>query len=187
VVSLVPSDFGFEKKIPDGDNMERQVCNDCGWIHYENPRIIVGSVVTFEDQFLLCKRAIHPRKGYWTLPAGFMEQQETSEAGAAREAFEEANAKIKIRDLLSLYNVTHISQIHIMYRAELETPDFSAGEESLEVALFKWDDIPWDELAFPTIYWALHQYKSIKGQERFVPFGNAEGEMLKQSYDILKR
>jgi len=187
VTSTNPTDYGFERKVPDGDSLERHVCSDCGWVHYENPKIVVGSVVTFEDRFLLCKRAIHPRKGFWTLPAGFMEQQETTEDGARREAWEEANADIRIRDLLGIYNITHISQVQIMYRAELAVPDFSAGEESEDVQLFTWDDIPWDNLAFPTVYWALHQYREICDRDTYVPFGNAEGDLLKQSFDIMKR
>lgn len=187
MVSPNPDDYAFERKVPDGDNMERAVCADCGWIHYDNPKVVVGSVVTFEDKFLLCKRAINPRKGFWTLPAGFMEQHETSEEGAIREAHEEANAQIRIRDLLALYNVTHISQVQIMYRAVLDKPEFSAGPESLEVKLFDWSDIPWENLAFPTVYWALHQYREIKDKGSFVPFSNAEGEMLKKSFDMLKR
>jgi len=187
VTSPDPKDYAFERKMPEGDNMQRHVCADCGWIHYENPKVVVGSVVTYGDQFLLCKRAINPRKGFWTLPAGYMEQNETSADGAIREAFEEANACIKIRDLLALYNVTHISQVQIMYRAELEKPEFSAGEESLEVRLFHWGEIPWDDLAFPTVYWALHQFRDIKDQESFVPFGNAEGELLEKSFANLMR
>ncbi len=187
VVSPNPDDYAFERKVPDGDNMERHVCADCGWVHYDNPKVVVGSVVTYEDKFLLCKRAINPRKGYWTLPAGFMEQHETSAEGAIREAYEEANARIRIRDLLALYNVTHISQVQIMYRAVLDNPEFSAGPESLAVALFDWSEIPWDELAFPTVYWALHQYRDIKDLDSFVPFTNAEGDMLKNSYEMLKR
>lgn len=159
--------------------MERHVCSDCGWVHYENPKIVVGSVVTFEDKFLLCKRAIHPRKGFWTLPAGYMEQNETTAEGAIREAYEEALAKIRIRDMLALYNVPHISQVQVMYRATLGKPEFSAGEESLDVQLVSWSEIPWDNLAFPTVYWALHQYEQIKDQESFVPFTNAEGDLLK--------
>lgn len=187
MTTLNPTDFGFEHKVPDGDSFKRHVCKDCGWIHYENPRIIVGSVVTYEEEFILCRRAINPRKGYWTLPAGFMEKQETSSAGAAREAYEEANMRIRIRDLLAIYDVPHISQVQIMYRAVLDKPEFSPGDESLEVALFKWDDIPWDDLAFPTVYWALHQYRSIKDQDSYIPFANPEGDLLKQSFEMLKR
>ncbi len=167
--------------------MERHVCSDCGWVHYDNPKVVVGSVVTYEDKFLLCRRAINPRKGFWTLPAGFMEQHETSAEGAIREAYEEAYAHIRIRDLLALYNVTHISQVQIMYRAVLDKPEFSAGPESLEVRLFDWCEIPWEELAFPTVYWALHQYRDIKDSDSFVPFSNAEGELLKKSFEMLKR
>ncbi|MFT6556728.1 NUDIX domain-containing protein [Sneathiella sp.] len=187
MTSTDPTDYGFKKEVPDGDSLERHVCTDCGWVHYENPKVVVGSVVTHEDRFLLCKRAIHPRKGYWTLPAGYMEQKETTEEGARREAYEEANADIRILDLLGIYNVTHISQVQIMYRAVLDRPEFSAGEESLEVALFSWDEIPWDELAFPTVYWALHHFRDVRDQDRFVPFGNAEGELLKTSFEIMKR
>lgn len=182
-----PYDYGFEKKVPDGDSLERHVCSDCGWIHYVNPKIVVGSVVTYEDKFLLCKRAIDPRKGYWTLPAGYMEEKETTEQGAKREALEEANAAITLTGMLALYNIPHISQVQIMYRAHLEKPEFSAGPESEEVRLFTWDDIPWSELAFPTVYWALHQFREIESRTSFIPFGNATDEMLKKSFNILKR
>ncbi len=187
MTSTNPKDYGFERKIPKGDSLERHVCTDCGWVHYENPKVVVGSVVTYEDRFLLCRRAIFPRKGFWTLPAGFMEEKETTEEGARREAMEEAGAHIRIRDLLGIYNITHISQVQIMYRAVLDKPDYSVGEESEEVGLFTWDEIPWENLAFPTVYWALHQYRTIQDQQSFVPFGNAEGDLLKRSYDIMKR
>ncbi|OUR76862.1 NUDIX hydrolase [Alphaproteobacteria bacterium 46_93_T64] len=187
MTSTNPKDFGFVREIPEGDSFERDVCSDCGWINYVNPKVVVGSVVTFEDKFLLCRRAINPRKGFWTLPAGFMEQKETTEEGAIREAYEEANANIRIRDMLGIYNITHISQVQIMYRAVLDVPEFSAGPESLEVELFTWDEIPWKDLAFPTVYWALHQYNSIKNEDRFIPFSNAEGDMLTKSFEIMKR
>ncbi|TNE36896.1 MAG: NUDIX domain-containing protein [Alphaproteobacteria bacterium] len=187
MTSTDPKDYGFERKIPEGDNVERHVCADCGWVHYENPKIVVGSVVTYEGQFLLCRRAIHPRKGYWTLPAGYLEQNESTADGAMREAFEEATARIRIRDLLALYSVTHISQVQIMYRAVLDSPDFAAGPESLEVELFDWEDIPWDDLAFPTVYWALHQYREIADKESFTPFANATGDLLKKSFEIIRR
>lgn len=187
MASTNPDDYAFERKIPAGDNMERHVCADCGWVHYDNPKVVVGSVVTFENKFLLCKRAINPRKGYWTLPAGFLEQKETTEEGASREAFEEANANIRIRDLLAVYSVTHISQVQIMYRAVLDQPEFSAGPESQEVKLFEWEEIPWNDLAFPTVYWALHQYRQIKDMDSFAPFANATGDMLEQSLRILRR
>lgn len=182
-----PDDFGFEKKVPDGDSLERDVCSDCGWVHYVNPKIVVGAVVTYGDKFLLCKRAIEPRNGYWTLPAGYMEEKETTEQGAMREALEEANADITLTGMLALYNIPHISQVQIMYRAHLEAPEFSAGVESEDVRLFTWDEIPWSDLAFPTVYWALHQYRQIADETTFLPFGNATDEMLKTSFDILKR
>lgn len=187
MTSTDPADFGFTREVPTGDSIERDVCTDCGWVHYVNPKIVVGSVVTFENKFLMCRRAIHPRKNFWTLPAGYMENKETTEQGAAREAMEEANAAIQIRDLLGIYNITHISQVQIMYRAELASPDFSAGPESLEVELFTWDEIPWGELAFPTVYWALHHYDQIKNKDSFIPFGNADGDLLAKSLEIMKR
>jgi ADP-ribose pyrophosphatase YjhB (NUDIX family) len=125
---------------------------------------------------MLCRRAIEPRRGFWTLPAGFMEQGETTEEGARREAMEEANAEIELRDLLAIYNIPRIAQVQIMYRAALKSPSFSAGEESLEVALFEWDDIPWDELAFPSVYWALTQFRSVMDKPVIAPFTNPEGE-----------
>ena len=170
-------DSSFSRRIPDGDSLPRAVCDHCGFINYENPKIVVGSVVTYQDKFLMCRRAIEPRRGYWTLPAGFMEKGETSEQGAQREAREEANAEIRIRDLLAVYNIPRISQVQLMYRAELVDPEVSAGEESLEVAFFTWDEIPWDELAFPSVYWALTQFASVLDQTRIIPFGNPEGEL----------
>lgn len=166
----------FSRRVPEGDTFDRSVCDTCGFVDYVNPKIVVGSVVTHGDKFLLCRRAIAPRIGYWTLPAGFMEEGETSEQGAAREAMEEANAAIEIRDLLAVYNIPRISQVQLMYRATLPTPDFSAGPESLEVGLFAWDDIPWDELAFPSVHWALNQFRSVIDQDGVVPFSNPQGE-----------
>lgn len=167
--------IAFSRRIPDGDNFQRAVCDTCGFIDYVNPKIVVGSVVTHGDKFLLCRRAIEPRRGYWTLPAGFMEEGETSQEGARREAMEEANAAIEIRDLLAVYNIPRISQVQLMYRATLLTPDFSAGAESLEVGLFSWEQIPWDELAFPSVHWALTQFRSVVGQDAVVPFSNPAG------------
>lgn len=174
-----PSQMGnFRTRVPDGDNRDRLVCDNCGLIHYDNPRIVVGSLVTYEDKYLLCKRAIEPRYGYWTHPAGFMEEQETTEEGAKREAHEEACIDIVIDGLLAIYNIPRISQVQIFYKAHLETPDFGPGPESLEVVLFDWDDIPWKELAFPTVYWALKQSREVMGQAVFAPFTNPEGETV---------
>lgn len=168
--------IAFSRRVPEGDTFDRSVCDTCGFVDYVNPKIVVGSVVTHGDKFLLCRRAIEPRYGFWTLPAGFMEEGETSEQGAAREAMEEANAAIEIRDLLAVYNIPRISQVQLMYRATLPTLDFSAGSESLEVGLFAWGDIPWDELAFPSVHWALNQFRSVIDQDAVVPFSNPQGE-----------
>lgn len=166
----------FSRRVPSGDNLPRDICDRCGFIHYVNPKVVVGSVVTYDGKFLLCRRAIEPRLGFWTLPAGFMEQGETTAEGARREAREEANADIVLRDVLAIYNIPRIAQVQIMYRAELARGEFSAGEESLEVALFSWEDIPWDELAFPSVHWALSQFRSVMSEEVIAPFTNPEGE-----------
>ncbi len=143
------------RAIPAGDDRERATCLDCGFIHYENPKIIVGAVARLDGRFLLCRRAIEPRRGFWTLPAGYMELGETPEAGAEREAWEEARARIRIDGLLAIYSVPRISQVQLIYRADLIDPAIAAGPESEAVGLFAWDEIPWAELAFPTVRWSL--------------------------------
>ncbi len=168
--------MSFSRRVPTGDSLPRDICDSCGFIHYDNPKLVVGSVVTHEGRFLLCRRAIEPRKGFWTLPAGFMEHGETVEEGARREAREEANADIRIRDLLAVYSIPRIAQVQIMYRAELAAPEISPGVESLEVGLFAWEDIPWGELAFPSVHWALTQFRSVADQTVITPFVNPEGE-----------
>lgn len=165
----------IHKRIPADDTFERLVCDECGFINYVNPIIVVGSVCTWEDKFLLCKRSIEPRKGFWTIPAGFMEERETSIEGAMREAQEEACAEIEIDSLLGVYNIARISQVQLIYRAKLVTPDIAAGPESLEVGLFTWDEIPWDELAFPSVHWALGHFREVEGQTDFA--ARAEGAM----------
>ncbi len=164
----------FQMEIPEGDERERRVCRHCSFIDYQNPKIVAGSVVTSGDQILLCRRAIDPRKGYWTLPAGFMELGETAEDAATREAMEEACAQIEIDRILSVYSVPRIGQVQIMFRAELVS-DIAPGPESLEVALFDWADIPWAELAFPTVVWALTHFAQTRGQTGFAPFLNPPG------------
>ncbi len=144
--------------IPPGDNRERHVCNDCDTIHYVNPRIITGCLPVWDDRVLLCLRAIDPRKGYWTLPAGFLENGETIAAGAARETEEEANARVADLELYTVFSLPHISQAYMFYRAQLSDLDFSSGEESLDVRLFKEHEIPWDNLAFPVINKSLQYY-----------------------------
>lgn len=137
--------------IPPGDNRERFVCDQCGTIHYQNPRNVVGTVPVWGEQVLLCRRAIEPRYGYWTLPAGFMEMGETTAEAAARETLEEAGARVEVQTLFTLLNVPQVHQVHLFYLARLVDPGFEAGEESLEVRLFDEADIPWDEIAFPTV------------------------------------
>ena len=165
----------FTRRVPDGDTAERYVCGQCGHIAYSNPKIVVGSVVAHEGRILLCRRAIEPRKNFWTLPAGFLEEHETPQAGARREAKEEACADIVLEALLAVYAVPHISQVQLMYRAHFSVPDFSPGPESLETKLFEWDDIPWKELAFPSVKWALEHYRQTRDQAVFAPFGNPGG------------
>lgn len=137
--------------IPSGDNRERYVCARCGIIHYENPKVVVGSIPEWEDRILLCRRAIQPRHGLWTLPAGFMERGETTREGAVRETLEEANARVEIGRLYSLFNLPHVDQVYMLFRARLLDLDFSPGDESLEVRLFAEHEIPWEELAFQAI------------------------------------
>ncbi|AJX16471.1 ADP-ribose pyrophosphatase [Burkholderia ubonensis] len=138
-------------RIPPGDNRERFVCDQCGTIHYQNPRNVVGTIPVWGEQVLLCRRAIEPRYGFWTLPAGFMEMGETTAEAAARETLEEAGARVEVQNLFTLLNVPHVHQVHLFYLARLVDPAFEAGEESLEVKLFDEADIPWDEIAFPTV------------------------------------
>lgn len=145
-------------RIPPGDSLPRHVCVDCGTIHYQNPKIVVGAIPEWGDRVLLCRRAIEPRHGYWTLPAGFMENAESTAEAAARETLEEACARIEVGDLFTLISVPHINQVHIVYRAQLLDLEFGPGEESLEVALFEEKDIPWDEIAFRTISMTLRHY-----------------------------
>ena len=145
-------------RIPADDTRERHVCNSCGSIHYQNPRNVVGSIPVHRDQVLLCRRAIEPRLGYWTLPAGFMELGESTSAGAVRETLEEAGALVEIGPLYSILNVPHAEQVHLFYLATMSTPHFAAGEESLEVALFDEKDIPWAEIAFPTVKQTLEWF-----------------------------
>jgi ADP-ribose pyrophosphatase YjhB (NUDIX family) len=141
--------------IPQDDNRPRHVCSHCGIIHYQNPKMVIGSIPVWQHngdtQILLCKRAIEPRHGYWTLPAGFMENNETTTEAACRETVEEAGANIELHQLFSLLNVPHVHQVHMFYRATLLDLDYAPGIESLEVKLFSEADIPWDDIAFLTV------------------------------------
>jgi len=147
------------KAVPEGDNRKRLVCPDCGYIAYQNPKIVAGALCLYEDRFLLCRRAIEPRKGFWTFPAGYLELNESTAEGAVREAREEANAEIVIEGLIGIFELPHISQLYVIHRARLAKPEYSVGDESTEVALFHWDDIPWDDLAFSSVTWALEQHR----------------------------
>ncbi|MGB1580783.1 MAG: NUDIX hydrolase [Nevskiales bacterium] len=157
-----------ERRVPEGDSLERDVCPACDTIHYSNPNVVVGCIPVWEDKILLCKRAIEPRLGYWTLPAGFLEHNETTSQAGARETWEEACAKVEVGELFSMINVPYIGQIHMFYRAELIKPEFSAGIESTDVKLVTEDEIPWDEIAFPTVAhtlrWFLEDRKAGKFQ-----------------------
>lgn len=166
----------FETRIPEGDNRQRQVCSDCGFVAYENPKVVVGAVVTSGDRILLCRRAIDPRAGFWTLPAGYMELNETAEAGAMREAWEEARAHIAIDRLLGAYTIPRLSQVQLIYRARLTDPHIEPGPESLDVGLFHWADIPWNELAFPSVRWALGHFDAVRGLDHFAAFSNPADE-----------
>jgi ADP-ribose pyrophosphatase YjhB (NUDIX family) len=166
----------FERRIPEGDDRSRLVCRDCGFVNYENPKIVVGAVAAWQDRILLCRRAIAPRRGFWTLPAGYLEQHEEAAAGARREAWEEARAELEIDQLLAVYSIPRISQIQLIYRARLATPAVAAGPETLELDLFAWDAIPWDRLAFPSVHWALKDYYDLRDKAVFAPRGNPPGE-----------
>lgn len=165
-------DFALE--IPPGDDKERRVCQRCDFIDYQNPKIVAGAVVLKDDQILLCKRAIEPRKGCWTLPAGFMELGESVEEAAKREAYEEALARIEIDRLLAVYSVPRIGQVHVMFRAHLDG-GYGIGVESEDVKLVDWKDISWSELAFPTVVWALTHFAQSRHQAAFAPFTNPSG------------
>ncbi len=147
-----------EQRVPEGDNLPRFVCTACRTIHYQNPKIVAGCIPEWEDRVLLCRRAIEPRRGLWTLPAGFMENGETTEQAAARETWEEAQARVAIDSLYAVVSIPHISQVYMLFRGPLTAPDYQAGTESLEVKLFREDEIPWDEIAFPVIDQVLRKY-----------------------------
>lgn len=168
-----------EQIIPDGDNRHRHVCTACEHIHYQNPRIIAGCLPVFEDKVLLCRRAIEPRKGFWTLPAGFLENGETTSEGAMRETIEEANARVEILDLYTVFSVPHISQVYMFFRAELTKPEFSAGIESMEVDLFHEKDIPWDSISFPAITQTLRHFFADRPSNEFpTRYANIERSTL---------
>lgn len=165
-------------EIPQGDNRPRHVCGACNEIYYQNPKIVVGCIPEWEDTVLLCRRAIEPRYGYWTLPAGFMENDETTSEAAERETLEEANARVELLGLYTVMNIPHTNQVYMMFRSRLLDLDFGPGSESLEVKLFREDEIPWRELAFPTIIHTLELYFEERRKARF---GVHLGDIVRES------
>ena len=155
------------RRVPEGDSVERWVCDACNTVHYQNPKIVVGCIPEHNGKILLCKRAIEPRHGYWTVPAGFMEIGETIAEGAARETLEEACAQVSIGHLFASVDVTQAGQLHLFFTAKLES-DFSPGEESLEVALFAEEEVPWNEIAFRSGVFALRKYFEDAGKNNGV-------------------
>ena len=145
-------------RVPPGDTLARHVCDTCGTIHYRNPLMVVGTIPEWEDRILLCRRAIEPRHGMWTLPAGFMELGETTAQAALRETMEEATAHIELGEMFTLLSVPHVDQVHIFYRAKLRDRAFAPGAETLEVALFGESEIPWKEIAFRTVSTTLRHF-----------------------------
>jgi ADP-ribose pyrophosphatase YjhB (NUDIX family) len=154
-------------RIPEGDSLPRHVCDTCGEIHYLNPKMVVGAIAEWQGRILLCRRAIEPRLGLWTLPAGFMENGETTAQAAARETLEEACARIQVAEPFAMVNIPHISQVHLFYRARLIDGGYAPGEESLETELFDEPDIPWDELAFRSVTLALRHYFADRRRDLF--------------------
>jgi ADP-ribose pyrophosphatase YjhB (NUDIX family) len=164
-----------ELKTPAGDNRPRYVCPQCSTVHYINPKLVLGTIPVWQDKVLLCRRAIEPRYGFWTLPAGFMEVGETTEQGALRETLEEAGATVQLQQLYSVIDVAHVEQVHLFYLAKLASPDFAAGEESLEVKLFTEAEIPWQEIAFRTVGKTLQWFFSDRKTGQFALHQDAIG------------
>ncbi|MGZ8257162.1 MAG: NUDIX hydrolase [Gallionella sp.] len=164
-----------ELRIPHEDSRARHICTECDTVHYENPKLVVGAIPVWQDQILLCKRAIEPRYGMWTLPGGFMENGESTGDAAVRETLEEAGARIQLDGLYSMYSLPYIDQVHLVFRATLLDLDYAAGVESLEVKLFAEADIPWDELAFRPVRYSLEHYFAERKTGNFTLH---EGELL---------
>ncbi len=169
------------QRIPDGDNRPRFVCDHCQTVQYQNPRIVAGCLPVWDGRILLCRRAIEPRRGYWTLPAGFMENGETLQDAARRETWEEACARVQDLQLYTLFDLPHINQVYMFFRAELSDGAFGAGEESLEARLFEESEIPWDALAFPTVGRTLECFLADRHQGHF-PVRNEPLAALRAHY-----
>ncbi|GMQ86941.1 MAG: NUDIX hydrolase [Gammaproteobacteria bacterium] len=164
-------------RIPDGDNRARYICDECQTIHYQNPNIVAGCIPEWEGRILLCKRAIEPRYGLWTLPAGFMENGETAEQAALRETREEAGAHVEIAGLFGIFSIPHISQVYLLYHGELCDGIYSPGRESLQCRLFDQSEIPWEKLAFPVMTETLQRYYRLKNEGNGLPL--QRGEIIK--------
>jgi ADP-ribose pyrophosphatase YjhB (NUDIX family) len=164
------SDCGasLRRGIPEGDDRLRHICDACGTIHYQNPKVIAGCIPVWQDRILLCKRAIEPRLGYWTLPAGFMELGETLAEAARREAREEANVEVELEGLYAIFSLPHISQVYVFFRARMLEERFSAGSESLEARLFREEEIPWEDISFETVYRSLRLFYADRKGGDFV-------------------
>ncbi len=154
-------------KIPPGDSLPRYVCDHCQTIHYQNPRMVVGCIPQWEDKILMCRRAIEPRYGLWTLPAGYMENGETLADGAARETMEEACARVKVGPLYTVYNIPHVNQVYLLFRAQLLDLNFRPGTESLETQLMTEAEIPWEHIAFATIRETLKHFFADRARQQF--------------------
>jgi len=157
------------RRVPPGDSLPRFVCDQCGEIHYQNPKLVVGALPEWEGRLLLCRRAIEPRYGYWTLPAGFMENDETAGDAALRETLEEAGARIELIDAYTMISVPMVNQVHLFYRARLLDLNFAPGEESLDVALFEEAELPWKDIAFRTVGLTLKHWVADRARGSF-PF-----------------
>ncbi|MFM2407992.1 MAG: hypothetical protein RL358_734 [Pseudomonadota bacterium] len=164
-----------ELRIPHDDSRVRHVCTECDIVHYENPKLVIAAIPVWQDKILLCKRAIAPRYGMWTLPGGFMENGESTADAAIRETLEEAGARIQLDGLYSMYSLAYIDQVHLVFRATLLDLDYAAGVESLEVKLFSEAEIPWDELAFRPVRYSLEHYFAERKTGKFTLH---EGELL---------
>jgi ADP-ribose pyrophosphatase YjhB (NUDIX family) len=167
---------GFVRRVPESDHRERMICADCGHIDYQNPKIVVGAVVVSQGAVLLCRHAIEPRVGFWSLAAGYLELGETLEEGATREIWEEGQARIMLEGILGIFSISRIGQVHVMFRALLSEagarPHFAAGAESLEAGLFPWDRTPWDNIAFPSTRWTLDAWRRSGIGPLGAPAGN---------------
>lgn len=169
----------LEERIPDGDDRLRIVCRNCHTVHYSNPKIVAGCLPIWEDQVLLCRRSIPPRKGYWNIPSGYLEHAETVEEGALREVWEEARARVEILQLHAIFSIPHIGQVYLHFLAQLTEPDFSPGPESLEVQLFRESEIPWDQLAFSSSRFSLkHYWNDRRAGFRQVHLGGTQYDLL---------